>query len=152
MSDDLRPTMRRQRRGRQAGCGASRPRSRDRCSGAGASEDSLTWRTTRRTFVAVGAYAAQDLRDPDGVTRPLLRRGALRLAGSAYNPLRRLGDAYLRLDPPTEVELGGAAMSALGADVEHEERRALLARTSKAAPEDAAADADQASSPAEQPR
>ncbi len=152
MSDDLRPRMRRQRWGRKASCGASRPGSRDRGMRGAGSRDSSTWRTTRQALVAVGVYAAQDLRNPDGVARPLLRRSALRLAVSAHDPLRRLGHAYLRLDPPTELELGGVATSALSADVERNERRALPSRTSGTAPQDTAANAGQASSPAEPPR
>jgi hypothetical protein len=55
--------------------------------------------------VAVGAYVAQDLRDRDGVTRPLLRRAALRLVTSRHAAVHRLGDTYLRSDPPTPEEL-----------------------------------------------
>jgi len=47
----------------------------------------------------------QDLRDAEGLTRPLLRRAALRLALSPRAPVRRLGSAYLRLDPPEPSEL-----------------------------------------------
>ena len=43
---------------------------------------------------------AQDLRDAEGLTRPLLRRAALRLSVSPRTQLRQLGCAYLRLDPP----------------------------------------------------
>ncbi|MFA4964844.1 MAG: hypothetical protein WC709_04305 [Thermoleophilia bacterium] len=55
--------------------------------------------------MAVGAYVAQDLRDPEGVTRPLLRRTALRMVASGREPVRRLGAAYLRADPPALREL-----------------------------------------------
>lgn len=152
MSDNLRPRMRRQRWGRQTSCGASQRGSRALGMRGAGSKDNSTWRTTRQALVAVGVYAAQDLRNPDGVTRPLLRRGALRLAASVHDPLRRLGHAYLRLDPPTELELGGVATSVLGPEAEHNERRALPSRTSEMEPHDTAADAGQASSPAEPPR
>jgi hypothetical protein len=65
----------------------------------------LGGRTATRALVAVGAYVAQDLRDAEGLTRPLLRRAALRLALSRSEPARRLGSAYLRLDPPDPSEL-----------------------------------------------
>ncbi len=55
--------------------------------------------------VAVGAYVVQDIRDAEGLTRPFLRRTALRLALSRREPVRRLGGAYLRLDPPTPSEV-----------------------------------------------
>jgi hypothetical protein len=54
-----------------------------------------------RTFLALAAATAQDLTDRDGVARPLLRRGALRLTGSTRAPAQRLGASYLRIDPPT---------------------------------------------------
>ena len=63
-------------------------------------QSSLGGRTTTRALVAVGAYMAQDLRDAEGLMRPALRRAAIRLALSPREPARRLGDAYLRLDPP----------------------------------------------------
>ena len=76
------------------------------------SESSLGGRTTTRALVAVGTYVAQDLRDAEGLTRPVLRRAALRLALSRREPARRLGDAYLRLDPPAP----GADPRATGRD------------------------------------
>lgn len=60
----------------------------------------LGTRTTTRMLVAAGTCAAQDLRDADGLLRPVLRRAALCLALSSRYTARRLGDAYLRLDPP----------------------------------------------------
>ena len=63
-------------------------------------ESSLGGRTTTRALIAVGTYVAQDLRDAEGLMRPTLRRAAIRLALSRREPARRLGDAYLRLDPP----------------------------------------------------
>lgn len=64
-----------------------------------------------RTFLALAAATAQDLTDRDGVTRPLLRRGALRLTTSSRAPVQRLGAGYLRIDPPTPEEFARAAAS-----------------------------------------
>ena len=50
-------------------------------------------------MIAVGTYVAQDLRDAEGLTRPMLRRAAIRLALSRREPARRLGSAYLRARP-----------------------------------------------------
>jgi hypothetical protein len=61
--------------------------------------------TAARTVAALGAVLAEDLRDPDGVARPLLRRAAVRMVGSRRESLRRLGEGYLRRDPPTPEEL-----------------------------------------------
>ena len=104
MNGDERPRNRRQRRGGPAcdGAGLGRGRRKDRARG---SESSLGGRTTTRALIAVGAYVAQDLRDAEGLTRPLLRRAALRLALSRSEPARRIGSAYLRLDPPDPSEL-----------------------------------------------
>jgi hypothetical protein len=96
----------RQRHG--AGDGAGRGQERRSSSNGGGSHKSgstLAGRTTVRTLVALGTYVAQDVRDPDGLTRPALRRAALRLAASRQQTLRRLGGAYLRKDPPTAREL-----------------------------------------------
>lgn len=57
-------------------------------------------RTTTRMLIAAGTYVAQDLRDADGLLRPALRRAALSLALGSRFQARRLGSAYLRLDPP----------------------------------------------------
>ena len=62
-------------------------------------------RTATRALIAVGTYVAQDLRDAEGLTRPMLRRAAIRLALSRGQPARRLGYAYLRLDPPAPEAL-----------------------------------------------
>ena len=104
MNGDERPRNRRQRRGGPAcdGTGPGRGRRKD---GARGRESSLGGRTTTRALIAVGAYVAQDLRDAEGLTRPLLRRAALRLALSRSEPARRIGSAYLRLDPPDPSEL-----------------------------------------------
>ncbi len=58
-----------------------------------------------RALVAVGAYVAEDLRDRDGMTRPLLRRTARRLTASRHTALHRLGEAYLGRDPAAPEEL-----------------------------------------------
>jgi hypothetical protein len=86
-----------------------------RCDGSGAGqslrgrstgcESSLGGRTATRALIAVGTYVAQDLRDAEGLTRPMLRRAAIRLALSRREPARRLGHAYLRLDPPAPESL-----------------------------------------------
>ncbi len=104
MNGDGRPRYGRRRRGGPAcdGAGLGRGRRKD---GARGSESSLGGRTTTRALIAVGAYVVQDLRDAEGLTRPLLRRAALRLALSRSEPARRLGSAYLRLDPPDPSEL-----------------------------------------------
>jgi hypothetical protein len=56
-------------------------------------------------MIAAGTYVAQDVRDRDGLTRPMLRRAALRMAVCRQEPLRRIGAAYLRADPPAPAEL-----------------------------------------------
>lgn len=60
-------------------------------------------RRPRATGVAAAAvvYLAEDLRNPDGLSRPVLRRAAYTLAASRRAALRHAGEAYLRLDPPT---------------------------------------------------
>jgi hypothetical protein len=104
MNADVRPRYRRQRRG--AGVRDGTGQGRGRRQGADRWDDrSLSARTATRALVAVGAYVAQDLRDPDGVTRPMLRRAALRMVASRQAPIRRLGSAYLRSDPPAPEEL-----------------------------------------------
>jgi hypothetical protein len=99
MNGSDRPGYRRQRRGGPAcdGSGPGRRRGRQNARGG---ESSLGGRTTTRALIAVGTYVAQDLRDAEGLMRPMLRRAAVRLALSRREPARRLGDAYLRLDPP----------------------------------------------------
>ena len=71
---------------------------------SGASGDAHAGRaaqTTARALIAAGSYIAQDVRDPDGLVRPVLRGAALRMAVSRQRALRRLGSSYLRGDPPT---------------------------------------------------
>ena len=89
------------------GRGAGLGRRRGAGSGAGSSSDdkSLATRTAMRAVIAAGTYVAQDVRDRDGLTRPMLRRAALRMAISRQAAMRRLGAAYLRADPPAPEEL-----------------------------------------------
>lgn len=68
-------------------------------------ETTLAARTAMRAVIAAGAYVAQDVRDREGLTRPMLRRAAIRMAVSRQAALRRLGAAYLRADPPAPGEL-----------------------------------------------
>jgi hypothetical protein len=103
MNADGRQGQRRQRRaGRR--CDGSGGRGRGGQSGRG-SESNLGGRTATRALIAVGTYVAQDLRDAEGLTRPMLRRAALQLALSRREPARRLGNAYLRMDPPAPESL-----------------------------------------------
>lgn len=104
MDVNARPRHRRQRRGAPARDGTGQGRGR-RQDGARGGDSSLGARTATRAVVALGAYLAQDLRDPDGVARPVLRRAALRMISSRRESVRRLGTAYLRGDPPTPEEL-----------------------------------------------
>lgn len=109
MNGDGRPMQRRRGRGGRprdgSGPGCGQRSSSGRAAGGGKGQSSLGGRTTTRALVAVGAYVVQDLRDAEGLTRPLLRRAALRLALSPSEPVRRVGGAYLRLDPPAPEEL-----------------------------------------------
>ncbi|HOT23273.1 MAG TPA: hypothetical protein PLB30_06010 [Thermoleophilia bacterium] len=100
---------------RRAACGIGRPRTGGGRLGGGrlgGGAGRATRRTVTTTFLALATSAAQDLRDPDGLTRPLLRRGAVRLAASPHPSVQRLGAGYLRIDPPTPDELARAGESA----------------------------------------
>jgi hypothetical protein len=99
---------------RGRGGGQVEPGRSRRKGGVRGTEGSLSGRTATRALVAIGAYVAQDLRDAEGLTRPLLRWAALRLALSRREPARRLGSAYLRLDPPApdDVRPRGDAIEA----------------------------------------
>ena len=81
MNGNGRPRQRRQRRGGAAcdGSGAGRGRSglSSRAAKTRGGESSLGGRTATRALIAVGTYVAQDLRDAEGLTRPMLRRAAL---------------------------------------------------------------------------
>ncbi|NLG65207.1 MAG: hypothetical protein GX537_06330 [Actinobacteria bacterium] len=66
---------------------------------------------------AAVAYLADDLRDPEGVARPVLRRAARSLAASRLAALRRTGTTYLRLDPPGTREAVWQSEEADGGDV-----------------------------------
>ncbi len=84
-----------------------RPRRSRGTKGAGCGDNSQ--QTAARTLVTFGAVVAQDLRDPDGAVRPLLRRAAVRMIGSRREVVRRLGATYLRRDPPAPEELSAGA-------------------------------------------
>lgn len=129
MTTDGRPLRRQRRSGSGCGDGSGRGGNRGhgrrdgsgrgagKGAGAGQGQSSLTGRTATRALVALGAYVVQDIRDAEGLTRPMLRRAALRLACSPVAPVRRLGGAYLRMDPlapdelpsrPDVIEVGGS--------------------------------------------
>lgn len=95
--------------GRGAGRGTGLPGSR--VVGAPGDEKSLATRTALRAAIAAGTCVVQDMRDRDGLTRPMLRRAALRMAVCAQPALRRIGSAYLRSDPPAPEELPAPAQS-----------------------------------------
>lgn len=103
MNADSKQRQRRQRRA-GPGCGGGGAGRGLRLSGRHA-ESGLGERTATRALIAVGTNVAQDLRDAEGLTRPMLRRAAIRLATSRREPARRLGYAYLRLDPPAPEAL-----------------------------------------------
>ena len=113
MNGDGLPAYRRQRSGRP-GCDGGGPRGGRRYN-ARSSSGSAGGRTATRALVALGTYVAQDLRDAEGLTRPLLRRAALRLALRRREPARRLG-GYLRLDPlaASDGRRRGDAIEAVG--------------------------------------
>jgi hypothetical protein len=86
--------------------------------GIGGKDDgSLATRTAIRAMIAAGTYAAQDVCDRDGLTRPMLRRAALRMSVCRQEPLRRIGAAYLRADPPALDELPAQTPAALPSGV-----------------------------------
>jgi hypothetical protein len=136
MNADARPRYRRQRRGGGVCDGARQGRGQGR--GGARDQSSLGARTATRALIAAGTYVAQDLRDPDGVTRPLLRRAALRMVASPRKAIRRVGTAYLRGDPPMSGEL---------TEVEGPARLQLPRGEPDGAPGDWARDADEASPP-----
>lgn len=94
---------------RRAGCDAAQRGAGGGRMGGGGECGRLGGPTATRTFLALASTAAQDLCDRDGVARPLLRRGALRLTTSVRTPVRRLGAEYLRVDPPTPEEVARSA-------------------------------------------
>ncbi len=106
MDDDKEPRYRRHRRDRSVCDGGGKGRGQRRAGGR-TGEGSLGGRTTVRALVALGAYVAQDLRDREGLARPMLRRAALRMVTSRHEGVRRLGSAYLHGDPPAPEELPG---------------------------------------------
>jgi hypothetical protein len=82
--------------------------------GAGADQGAVA-RTAMRALVATGTCLVRDARDQDGLTRPMLRRLALRLAASDRRALRDLGTRYLHGDPPTPEDLAAVSRSSLTA-------------------------------------
>jgi len=103
MYGDGRPGRRRRQR-HWAGCDADGRGTRGQQRGVAGEGRRLTSPSATHTFLALATSAAQDLRDRDGLARPLLRRGALRLSLSSYLPAQRLGAEYLRVDPATPEE------------------------------------------------
>ena len=103
MNGDSGPRIRRQRRVGLVCDGTGLGRGRHEHLGIG--EGAWSGRATTQALLAVGAYVAEDFRDRDGMTRPLLRRTALRLTASRRTVLHRLGKAYLGRDPATPGEL-----------------------------------------------
>jgi hypothetical protein len=93
-------------------------------SGKTGDDSSLAMRTAMRAVIAAGTYVAQDVRDRDGLTRPMLRRAAVRMAVSRQPALRRLGTAYLRTDPAAPEEQPAHTYAALPVEVK---RRPLAA-------------------------
>jgi len=83
--------------------------------------------TAARTVAALGAVLAEDLRDPDGFARPLLRRAAVRMIASRQKAVRRLGTTYLRRDPPTPEDLSAGHPRQAGVTLPSEPRQLLLA-------------------------
>jgi hypothetical protein len=75
--------------------------------GGGRGGDGASWASGRgsrtaatSTAIALATEVVHDLRDPDGLLRPLLRSVAARLAESRRLGIGRTGERYLRLDPP----------------------------------------------------
>jgi len=112
MNGNSGPRIRRQRRAGLACDGTGWGRARRHSDNLGSMEGSWSGRVAARALVAVGAYVAEDLRDRDGMTRPLLRRTALRLSASRYTAVHRLGEAYLGRDPATPDELAAGPEAA----------------------------------------
>jgi hypothetical protein len=110
---------------------ARRGRRRRRACGEGHS-------SRQSTIIALGTLLAQDLRDEDGLARPVLRWAALRLALSPRRSVRRLGDAYLRVDPATspperaDANVRGARSSSPPTPSAAKEGPELLPRTAPA--------------------
>jgi len=111
---------RRERR-RGGGRGARGATERPAGSSGGGRRGPSARTTTSGALAAVGAYLANDLRDPEGLARPVLRRAAQALAASRIAALRRTGSGYLRLDPPSTAELEQAADAQAAAGRRHAE-------------------------------
>jgi hypothetical protein len=86
-------------------------RQRRRGRGAGRAGRSLAGRSLAGSAAtAVTAALVSDLRNAEGVLRPVLRAAAFRLVAAGNPLLGRVGRAYLRLDPPkVQVIEPGAA-------------------------------------------
>jgi hypothetical protein len=65
---------------------------------------------TSSVALGVASGVVRDLSDPDGLLRPLLRSVAARLAESRRLRIGRVGEQYLRLDPPLRGARGGDTM------------------------------------------
>jgi|GEM_PF-3046606 len=119
---DCRGRRERRRGGGRGLRGSAGRRSGGSGGGTGARRTPSTRTTTSGALAAIGAYLANDLRDPEGLARPVLRRAAQALAASRIAALRRTGSGYLRLDPPrlTEPEQAGAGRPVTDGDVENE--------------------------------
>lgn len=143
---------RRQRGHKEEGGEVMRPRRGRRMKGAGRAHSSQ--RTATRTLVAFGAVVAQDLRDPDGAVRPLLRRAAVRMIGSRRGVVRHLGATYLRRDPPAPEELAAGASRPARITGSCEPRQlppARSARESETETKEADLEADESSGDATRP-
>lgn len=95
-----------------------RLRARGRGGGGGAGGGGASWTSGRgsRTVTTSAALAlasgvVRDLSDPDGLLRPLLRSVATRLAESRRPGIDRVGERYLRLDPPLPGTRAGDMVS-----------------------------------------
>jgi hypothetical protein len=65
---------------------------------------------TTGATLALASGIVHDLRDPDGLLRPLLRSAAARLAERRRWGIDRVGREYLRLDPPSPSAGAAATM------------------------------------------
>ena len=59
-------------------------------------------------LIMLGSSVLRDVRNPDGLARPLLRQVAIRLAGTRSASVRRLASSYLTADPPGPGERNAA--------------------------------------------
>ena len=122
----------RRRDGSGPNCGGRGAR---RCGGS-RQEQAGAPRAATSTLIAAGTYLIHDVRDADGLVRPLLRRAALSLVTCPYYSARRLAGAYLRLDPPPPAPLPPAAVESQRLSAAHD-APALPTRVAGAEPNDA---------------